>query len=496
MRERSSDEIAPETLKGRVRSAVFWRSGSQIVAQLITWSATLIVVRLLDPHDYGLFAMTQVVLVGLNFLNGHSFASSLIQQSEVSREKIAQVFGLLILFNAALATAQFLLAPLAAAYFRQPLVGDMLRAQTLIYAITPFIALPTVLLARELQFKAQAKADLGGAIAGACAALSAAIAGFGVWTLVLTPLVQQLARAIGLAVASGRLPLPRFAFAGMRSVISFGSALILCQFFWVIQSQSDVLIAGRLFDPHDLGLYAEALFLTLIFSAKFVPPLNEVAFPAYTALHRDGGDVGTAFVAAVRLLMFVAMPLYLGLSAVAGPFVDTVMGPKWHEMIPLVAGLPLAMPFFALQIICSPATNALGRPSLYVITSLTGAVLMPVAFYLGSTNGLIGLVHAWQAATPLLLLVTLLLTLPAIKVGWGALARAVAPSAVIAILMAAVVAFVEQRIESLPPPVELLLLVALGATLYLGLMWQFARPTVDALHRFLVRREFAARDSA
>jgi O-antigen/teichoic acid export membrane protein len=54
------DEAA---FKTRVRSAVFWRSGSQIVAQMVMWGATIIVVRLLDPSDYGLFAMTQVILV-------------------------------------------------------------------------------------------------------------------------------------------------------------------------------------------------------------------------------------------------------------------------------------------------------------------------------------------------------------------------------------------------------------------------------------------------
>ena len=69
---------APEEFRSRVRSAVFWRSGSQIIAQIVMWGATIIVVRLLDPHDYGLFAMTQVVLVLFNFLNGDSFSSSLI----------------------------------------------------------------------------------------------------------------------------------------------------------------------------------------------------------------------------------------------------------------------------------------------------------------------------------------------------------------------------------------------------------------------------------
>lgn len=478
-------------LTGRVRSAVFWRSGSQIVSQVVTWTATLIVVRLLDPHDYGLFAMTQVVLVALNFLNGHSFASSLIQEDELDRRRIAQVFGLLLLFNALLATAQYLSAPLVAGYFRQPVIEDMLHAQTLIYLVTPFIALPTVLLARQLNFRAQAKADLAGAVAGAGTALTAAVSGLGVWTLVIAPIAQQLVRAVGLAVAAGRIPAPLFSFGGMGGVVRFGSALVVCQFFWVVQSQADILIAGRSFDPHDLGLYAEALFLALIFTAKFIPPLNEVAFPAYTQLVRQGGDIGNAFVSAVRMLMFVALPTYLGMSVAAQPIVDTIMGPKWHEMVPLLAGLPLAMPFFALQIICSPTTNALGLPRIYIWSSLAGAIILPGAFLIGSRWGAMGLVHAWQAAAPLLLVVTLALTLPVISVSWRELARAILPSAAGALVMAAAVAFAERRIADLPPPVELAILVAMGIGLYLLLMWRFARPTIDALYTFVTRKQLS-----
>lgn len=487
----TTDAQNAESLENRVRSAVFWRSGSQIISQAVAWTATIIVVRLLDPHDYGLFAMSQVVLVALNFLNGQSFASSLIQQDEVDRRRIAQVFGMLLLFNVILATAQFTLAPVVADYYRQPVVADMLRMQTLIYLITPFIALPNVLLARTLNFRAQAKADFSGALAGATAALTGASLGYGVWTLVTAPIIQISVRAIALAFAAGRLPLPSFNFRGIGKIMAFGSALILCQFFWVIQSQSDIFIAGRTFDPHHLGLYSEALFLTLIFSAKFIPPLNEVAFPAYTHLVRQGGDLGAAFLRAARMLMFVALPLYLGISVTAQPLVDTLMGPKWHEMIPLVEGLPLAMPFFALQIICSPTTNALGRPQIYVRTSLAGAIIMPVSFLIGSRWGAQGLVHAWQVAAPLLLIVTLSLTLPIIGVRARDLLRAIAPSALAALAMAVAVHFASPYVAHLPPPAHLGILVALGGTVYFALLWRFARPMLHELTTFVTRKQLA-----
>ena len=53
-----------------MRSALAWRWGTQLIAQFITWGSTIIVVRLLDPSDYGLFAMSQVFVTALNFLNG------------------------------------------------------------------------------------------------------------------------------------------------------------------------------------------------------------------------------------------------------------------------------------------------------------------------------------------------------------------------------------------------------------------------------------------
>ena len=175
-------------LTARVRGAVIWRSGSQIIAQLITWSATFLVIRLLEPHDYGLFAMAQVVLVLLNLMNGYGFANALVRSETVTREQIAQAFGLLILLNGGLAIAQIALAPIAAAYFRQPEVAQLLRVQALIYLATPFIALPSALLSRQIDFRRQAQVHLLGAVAGAATALACAFAGLGVWTLVAAPL--------------------------------------------------------------------------------------------------------------------------------------------------------------------------------------------------------------------------------------------------------------------------------------------------------------------
>src|SRR3546814_15285040 len=121
-----SENHTPESLGDQVRHAVIWRSGSQILAQLVMWASTFLVIRILSPADYGLFAMTQVVLVLLAMLDGYGLASGLIQQRHVTERPIRQLFGMLILLNLPLALHHIALAPWTGAYYRQPRVADLL----------------------------------------------------------------------------------------------------------------------------------------------------------------------------------------------------------------------------------------------------------------------------------------------------------------------------------------------------------------------------------
>lgn len=466
-----TDDNADTDFAGRVRNALAWRWGSQVAAQFVTWASTIAVVRLLSPSDYGLFAMSQVVVTALAFLNGYSFATSLIQAREVDSRRIGQVFGLLLLFAGGLALAQVLIAPLAADYYQQPMVAHILRVQALLFLTTPFIALPTALLQRRLEFRSQAYVSTASAVISAVTAFILAWLGFGIWALVWAPIAGFVSRAIGLTIAARLLVWPVFNFRGAREIISFGGALTLCQMFWIIQSQSDIFIAGRSFGAHELGLYSEALFLTLIITGRFLPPINDVAFPAYAELHQQGKSLAPSFLRTMRTVALVTTPLYVGLALTAEPAVITLFGPKWVDMAPIAAGLSLAMPAMALQIVCSPATNAMGDARIYVITSAAGAIIMPVTFLIGIVHGPTGLVHAWWVAAPLLLAVTLSVTLPAVRVTLGKLIAELLPIAIACGVMALAVIAVERIAPPMAPILQLALLVPVGGLAYCGTLW-------------------------
>jgi O-antigen/teichoic acid export membrane protein len=464
----------------QVRSGVIWKSGSQIVGQLIAWTSTFLVIRLLSPSDYGLVAMTLVLLTFLDLFNGWGFASSLVRDEKTDKHRIGQAFGALFLMNGALAAAQLIAAPYAAAYFHQPMVADLLRVQAIFYLANPFNALGHALLMRRLEFRRQARITLAAATISACTAVGCALAGLGVWTLVAAPAALWFSRAIGYVVVAKLWEIrPRFTFEGAGTMLRYGAAMIGVQSCWFLQSQADVFIGGRVLDAHQLGIYTTALFLTQILAAKFVPPLNEVAFAAYSRIQSRPDMIQHAFLKSVRLIMLVALPFYFGLAVTAEPLVEAFLGWKWTETIPLVPILAAAMLLMTLQILFAPASNALGRPGMAVRTGLVGAAVLPLAFLIGIPWGIQGLAWAWLAGMAILLVATVEMSLSVVGITRRALAAAVAPGLAASAAMAAIVWSVDSMLPESSEYVRLALLVAVGAAAYPALIFAFARPIMS-----------------
>jgi O-antigen/teichoic acid export membrane protein len=466
----------PKTLREQVRSAVIWRSGTQIAGQMVAWVSTFLVIRILSPGDYGLFAMAQVVLGLLNMLNGYGLANALIQRADVDRRAKRQLFGMLIVLNFGLGALQFISAPLAAAYFRQPEVTQLLRVLSVLYLATPFIAFPYALLAREMDFRVQAAANFISALVGAATALTGALLGWGVWTLVAAPIALFTTRAIGMTIGARAWMWPSFDFRGAADMARYGGLMAAGQFFWFLQSQADVFIAGRFLDAHWLGLYTTSLFLTQILVAKFVPPINDVAFSAYARIHNDRASVAAPFLTGLRTIMIVALPCYFGLAVTAHELVAVVLGPKWIAAAPIVATLALAMPFMTMQVLFSPACDAVGRPQITLRMSMVGAITLTIGFLVGVQWGVTGLAASWLVSYPLYFALSARMVLPVIGVEMRDILAAIRAPLLGSLAMACVILVLQRQLAPLPPALDLIVHVATGGAVYAAWLIVFARP--------------------
>jgi hypothetical protein len=100
--------------------------------------------------------------------------------------------------------------------------------------------------------------------------------------------------------------------------------------------------------------------------------------------------------------------------------------------------------------------------------------------------------YAWMCGFPLLLAVSAALSLPAIGVSAGALARAVLPGLGAASGMMLLVLAVRALLPPLTPLAQLAILVPVGAAAYLALLFLFARTAVEEVLALIRRRPAAA----
>ena len=459
------------SFRDRVRHAVFWRAGAQIAQQAVQWGLTLLVIRLLHPADYGLVAMAEVVTAFLTILAFQGISSAVVQAPEISDRQIRQFFGLLIVVNCTLALIQIGLAPVAAAFYRQPVIADILRVQALLYLLLPFISLPVALASRRLDFRKPALVHFVAMVSAGLLVLGMAWQGYGVWALISGTIMLHIVRAIGMALATRWLIWPEFRFDGLGELIRYGATVMLNSVLWLVYAQADVFIGGRYLRPTDIGLYTEALFLSALPVTKFIPALNEVGASAYARIQDDAAAVRWNLTRAAGLVSILTFPIFFGLAAVAHVFVPVVMGPQWTPSIPYIETIAYAMPLYALSSLLPAAVNALGQPRVQTGNSIIGLIIMPAAFLIGVQFGGIGLARAWLIGFPILYVITSTRSLRIVGASHADFLRPVVPALLCSGLMTALLLLARQFVGDESAILRLAIYVGLGVASYAATLW-------------------------
>lgn len=113
------------------------------------------------------------------------FNTAIIQRKELDDEDCSTVFwlslGVSLLFYGLL----FILSPYIAAYYERPVLTSILRVQSLTLIFGALCVVQTALLTRRMQFRSIFLRTGLATAASAVFGISAAVMGFGVWTIVI-----------------------------------------------------------------------------------------------------------------------------------------------------------------------------------------------------------------------------------------------------------------------------------------------------------------------
>jgi teichuronic acid exporter len=385
----------------KVVSAVGWSAGIKVGFQLVTWAATLLVIRILSPDDYGLMAISQIIINAMVGFTNLGLGDALIQREEVPKPVIASVFGLLILLSVALTLLLSLAADPIASWYHDPRLAPLIRVSSLGFLFSGLTTIPRVFLTKSLRIRPMFVMELSSGVFAAVAVLVLAYTGFGVWSLMIGWLVGNVVRLLGFVVLATEYYMwPSLNLKLVRPLLSYGLYRTLDFLAWITFTSADVLIIGHWLSPADVGLYMVALNFAGMPLNKIAPIINSVAFPAFAIVQGQPAEARFYALKAIRLMATISVPIFFGICAVAPEIVDIVFGPKWLAAEPMLAVLSLAMTFRAILLVIPNYLQGIGDARAGFWCTATGAIIFPPAFIIACHWGIEGVCYAWLLGYP------------------------------------------------------------------------------------------------
>jgi O-antigen/teichoic acid export membrane protein len=413
--------------------------------------------------------MASIFISFLSMFSEFGLGSAVIQKAAIDDATLQRVFGLVLVIHFSMAALLMLAAPVIAGFFAEERLVAIIRVLALQFLVIVFGVIPDALLQRRMQFRGRALFDLSAAVIGSMVTLALAVAGHGVWALVISALISQTWKTIGVNALAPYFHRPDFSLNGMRSLIRFGGHVTASQVLWSIVIQLDVLIGGKWLGKEVLGFYSVAMHLASLPIQRISGIINQIAFPAFARIQHDVHKVGTNLLLGTRLLSFAAFPILWGVSSIAPEIVNVLLGPKWVPAILPLQILALVMPVRMITNFGINAMQGLGRSDIIMRNAIFATLVTPIAFFIGVSGwGLLGLSVAWLVASPMSFLQGMIRTMHALDLGLGRLLAAMAPSACSGVLMYAAVSLSR---ELLPDGVggiaRMCLLILAGAVTYI-----------------------------
>ncbi|HEU4630936.1 MAG TPA: lipopolysaccharide biosynthesis protein [Gemmatimonadaceae bacterium] len=476
----SEREVARSFLRG-----VAWTGVLKLAGQLVAWSSTVVVARLLSPTDYGIVGMATIFLGLLQAVSEFGIGTAVVTRREMPRATAEQLHTVSVLLGIVGTLVGIICAPAVAWFYRSRELPAVLAAMSFTFLIASFRSVPWALLQRELRFKRLAVYDAVQAIALAGASVGLAAAGFRYWTLVAAALLSAtLSSAIALWLHPIRFARPHP--GRLRGVLRFGSDVVLQRLAWYGYSNSDFLIAGRMLGSAQLGAYSLAYEISHIPSNKIGAMLFQLTTPVLGRLQHAHDALRRMFLRVNEALLIVVGPMCVGIAVVAPDFVPLVLGEQWRSMILPLQVLSAYAAVTVLLTVPSQTLLVTGHERFGTRYAFAQLLVMPVAFLIGARWGIGGLALAWPLVHPVLAAVLLRKVLSELRIPWAVFIRDVVwPGGSSCALMALGVWAARRAVPHRPTYGVLACEVALGAAIYVGslllLHGRQVREAVDAI---------------
>jgi O-antigen/teichoic acid export membrane protein len=390
-------EIRSRTVRG-----LAWTGAGRLGQQVIQFGITVALARLLVPADFGLVGLILVFTGFASVFVDVGLSGAVIQRRELTERHLSTAFWLNVAAGIALSGIVAGLSPLIAAFYGDPSLVALTLAMSANFAVAGVGLVPRALIQRSMNFRRLTFIETAAAAVAGIAAVLGAFAGLGVWSLIMLTLITTFLTTVSLWFATRWRPSRIIDRAALRDLWGFSGGVLGFQTINYWARNFDNLLVGKVLGSAPLGIYSRAYNIMLVPISQVNQVTTRVMFPALSRLHEDPQRVKRAYLRAVGLIALFTFPAAVGLFVAAEPFVLTLYGPNWSEMI------------LILQILCIPALlQSIGTTTGWIYQSqgrtdwlfrwgaATG-VLTIASFAVGIAWGLVGVAVAYAVRTLML----------------------------------------------------------------------------------------------
>jgi len=424
-------------LTGRVTRGLVWTGASQVGGQGLHWGALLVLAWFVTPEAFGVvgFGVTCVSVLGA--LSEFGLGSALIQRAEIEDAHVVAVFWVSLAAATVLGASMWAAAGLLAGIVHDPGAAPVLRALAPVIPANTLALVPRIMLARGLDFKRPAIADLASEVAFTIVAIGMACAGFGAWSLVCGIAARPVVRAALLWGPWRSLPMRPFGWRHCRDVLGFSAFVMAHQMTTVFMANVDNIVVGRFLGTAALGQYTLAFQLGVVPGQRLCEVLGRVAFPSFAAVHREPSRLSRGFVQMMRFSFLVAAPLAFFVPLTARPLIHAMYGAPWLPAAAALQVLSATACFYAIDN-SGLVLTAAGRPGWeFALAALRASAFLVIVAVWGVAHGIVGVAASLFFASALAALVKVFLLEALVHVAWRDLMRAVSPALRAAVVAAA-----------------------------------------------------------
>lgn len=478
--EGTSRQLAQKTAWG-----IIWNFSAYFLGKIVVLITTAILARILAKNDFGLVAVAVVAINYLSVLKDLGLGAALIQRKGDVKEVANTVFTINVLLGLVLSALTILVAPLVAAYFRDPQITAVLRWMGVSFIINAIGSVHTNWLVRDLDYRRKMVPELGGALTKGVVSIGMAFLGYGVWSLVFGQIIGAVASVILVWIVLPWRPRLTIDRKTARSLLNFGASVTVVDIITQITDNIDYVIVGRVFGLVPLSIYTLAYRLPEMLLIGNLWVMGGVVFPAFSTVQDKPSELRRGFLASVRFVELIAVPICLGLLIAADPIVRVVFGEQWLDAIPILRVLAVYAWVYSLGYHVGGFYKAIGRPDILLRLSILTLVVIIPSLLIGARFGLIGVAMGHLVAVLIRRVISLWLATRFVSVSIFDIFGQLRSSVLAGLVMAPVTLAVAYLTADLNPFLQLALIIPTGAISYLAVLWWVERENLLRLLRLV-----------